>query len=277
MSYKLLVLDVDGTVTNSAKTVTEKTREAIIRLQERGVRVVIASGRAPNGVFPIAQTLHLPRFKSYILAFNGAKIVDLQTRACIYEKFLPPHIPGDLLKDSRKHRLGFLTYSDAALAAGTKPDRYMALESQISDMPIEYHRNFQVDGAHPVNGCLLTGKPAHIAQLEPVFTEKYAQETEIFRSEPCFLEIVPKGVDKGHSLKRLLRLLGIQREDVVCCGDSFNDITMIKFAGVGVAMANARDAVKEAADYVTQNDNDHDGIVEVIERYFPKKRTVYMS
>lgn len=80
-------------------------------MQERGVRLVIASGRAPNGVFPIARALHLPRFKSYILAFNGAKIVELQTRACIYEKFLPSRIPESLLKDSLKYRLGFLTYS----------------------------------------------------------------------------------------------------------------------------------------------------------------------
>lgn len=268
MAYKLLVLDVDGTVTNSQKEVTERTREAIIRLQEQGVRVVIASGRAPNGVFPVAQTLGLPRFKSYILAFNGAKIVELQNRACIYEKFLPPHIPESLLEDSQKYRLGFLTYSEATLAAGTKPDRYMALESRISDMPISYDPNFQIAGAHPVNGCLLTGKPAHIARLEPIFTEKYAQEAEIFRSEPCFLEVVPKHVDKGHSLKRLLQRLNIRREEVVCCGDSFNDIPMVKFAGVGVAMANAQDAVKEAADYVTRNDNDHDGVAEVIERYF---------
>lgn len=268
MSYQLLVVDVDGTVTNSAKEVTEKTRRAILHLQERGVRVVIASGRAPNGVFPVAQALGLPRFNSYILAFNGAKIISLQTRACVYEEFLPTHIPPGLLQDSRKYGLGFLTYSDAVLTAGTRPDQYMALESQISDMPIEYHRNFKFDAGHPVNGCLLTGNPAHIARLEPVFTEKYGQETEIFRSEPYFLEVVSKGVDKGHSLKRLLKLLNIRRDQVVCCGDSFNDITMVKFAGAGVAMANAQDAVKEVADYVTKNDNDHDGVAEVIERYF---------
>lgn len=269
MRYKLLVLDVDGTVTNSAKEVTKKTKNALLHLQERGVRVVIASGRAPNGVFPVAQSLGLPRFNSYILAFNGAKIISLKTRACLYEEFLPTHIPPGLLLDSRNYGLGFLTYSDAVLTAGTRPDRYMAMESQISDMPIEYHRNFKIDAGHPVNGCLLTGEPAYIARLEPVFVEKYAQETEIFRSEPYFLEVVPKGVDKGHSLDRLLKLLGIPWDQVVCCGDSFNDITMVQFAGVGVAMANAQSAVKDVADYVTQNDNDHDGVAEVIERYFP--------
>lgn len=268
MNYKLLVVDVDGTVTNSAKAVTKKTREAILHLQERGVRVVIASGRAPNGVFPVAQALGLPRFHSYILAFNGAKVISLQTRACVYEEFLPTHVPQGLLQDSRKYGLGFLTYSDAVLTAGTRPDRYMALESQISNMPIEYHRNFKIDAGHPVNGCLLTGEPNLIARLEPLFAAKYGEEAEIFRSEPYFLEVVPKGVDKGHSLKRLIKLLHIRREETVCCGDSFNDITMVQFAGVGVAMANAQDAVKEAADYVTRNDNDHDGVAEVIEKFF---------
>ena len=78
MDYQLLVLDVDGTATNSAKQVTEKTRDAVVRLQERGVRVVIASGRAPNGVYPVAEALKLHRFGSHILAFNGAKIIRLR-------------------------------------------------------------------------------------------------------------------------------------------------------------------------------------------------------
>ena len=164
--------------------------------------------------------------------------------------------------------MGFLTYKDDILAAGTKPDRYMALESQISAMPIEYHRNFWEKMDDSANGCLLTGKPAHIREVEPILREKYAQEVEIFRSEPCFLEVVPKDVDKAHSLKRLLKRLNIPREEVVCCGDSFNDITMIQFAGVGVAMANAQEELKQAADYVTRADNDHNGIVEVIEKFF---------
>lgn len=268
MEYQLLVLDVDGTATNSAKQVTEKTRDAVIRLQERGVQVVIASGRAPNGVYPVAEALGLPRFGSHILAFNGAKIIRLRDRACLYERTHPTYIPEELWKDSQRYHLGFLTYKDDILAAGTKPDRYMALESQISAMPIEYNRNIWEIMDDSVNGCLLTGKPARIREIEPILQEKYAQEVEMFRSEPCFLEVVPKDVDKARSLKRLIKLLGIPREAVVCCGDSFNDITMVGFAGVGVAMANAQEELKQAADYVTQADNDHDGVAEVIEKFF---------
>lgn len=268
MNYRLLVLDIDGTVTNSEKKVLEKTRESIIRLQERGVLVAIASGRAPKGVLPVAETLKLHQFGSYILAFNGAKIINCKSGECIYERHLPRHIPARLQCDAVKHQLGILIYTDNALIAGTRPDPYMDLESRISHMPIEYHTDFLSDIPSSVNGCLLTGDPESIEAIEPVLTCKYFHETEIFRSEPCFLEVVPKNVDKAYSLKHLLQLLNIRREETVCCGDSFNDISMIQFAGLGVAMANGQQALKDIADYTTRYDNDHDGIAEVIETFF---------
>lgn len=268
MGYKLLVLDIDGTVTNSDKKVTEKTRQAIINLQERGISVAIASGRAPRGVFGIAEQLRFHQFGNYILSFNGAKIINFQTQECIYEKHVPSHIPGRLWKDALKYRLGILTYSNDVLLAGTEPDPYMALESRISNMPVEYCKDFQAKVNFPVNGCLLTGQPEDIEALEPVFVQKYVHEAEIFRSEPCFLEVVPKNVDKAYSLKYLLQILGIPREQTVCCGDSFNDISMIQFAGLGVAMANAQNQLKDVANYITRQDNNHDGIAEVIERFF---------
>lgn len=268
MDYKLLVLDIDGTVTNSDKKVLEKTRKAIIKLQEKGILVAIASGRAPKGVFSIAQELELDRFGNYILSYNGAKIINFKTKECIYEKCLPRHVPGRLWKDAVKYNLGVLTYTDEVLIAGTPPDPYMDLESRISDMPIVYHADFQAAVHGPVNSCLLTGAPEDIEALEPVFSHKYFHETEIFRSEPCFLEVVPKNVDKSYSLKYLLPILGIRPEETVCCGDSFNDVTMIQFAGLGVAMANAQSKLKAVANYVTEHDNDHDGIAEVIEKFF---------
>lgn len=269
MNYRLLVLDIDGTVTNAKKEVTEITRTAVIRLQERGVRVAIASGRAPKGVISVAEQLELHRFGSYILAFNGAKIINCATWECIYEKHLPMHIPRRLWKDAVSRHLGMLTYTDKVLIAGTEPDSYMALESRISHMPIVYRPDFLSAVNFPVNGCLLTGAPETIEALEPVFIHNYFHETEIFRSEPFFLEVAPKNVDKAYSLNHLLPLLGIKREEMVCCGDSFNDISMIRFAGLGVAMANAQDSLKAVANYITARDNDHDGIAEVIETFFP--------
>lgn len=269
MSYRLLVLDIDGTVTNSNKEVTPKTREAVIRLQEKGVSVVLASGRPPMGIYPVAEKLKINEFGNYILAYNGAKLIKCSTQQCVHQDKLPSYLPSRLWKDALSYGFGLISYGDHALITGTETDEYMELESRISGLPIEYRDDF---GAYtrtiPVNECLITGNPEDLADLEPILSRKYWHDAEIFHSEPYFLEVTPKNVDKAYGIKQLLELLGVRKEDVVCCGDSFNDIKMLQYAGLGVAMANASDPIKWIADYVTVNDNDHDGIAEVIERFF---------
>ena len=268
MNYQLLVLDIDGTVTNSKKEVLKKTREAVIRIQEQGIRVVLASGRPPEGVFPIARELQLDRFGSYVLAFNGARIIDFRTRNCMFEKCLPRHIPARLLEEAGKNGIGMAAYQEGFILSGTGTNKYLELESFISGMRIEHETDPSVFSRLSVNECLLTGDPQDMENLEPVFKRRYFHEVEIFNSEPFYLEVTPKNVDKAYGLKHLLRILEIPREAMVCCGDSYNDMGMLQTAGVGVAMANAPDRVKAVADYVTVNDNDHDGIAEVIERFF---------
>ena len=106
-----------------------------------------------------------------------------------------------------------------------------------------------------------------IKKCEDELLERYGQELSIFKSEDYFLEVMPQNIDKAASLDRLIHVLGIEQKDVVCCGDGYNDISMIRYAGVGVAMSNAKDVVKEAADVITGS-NDEDGLVPVIEKYF---------
>ena len=96
MKYKLLVLDIDGTVTNSQKQVSEKTREAVIRLQEKGVPVAIASGRPPQGISYVAKALDFQTYGSYILPFNGARILNFKTKECVFERTLPLSLPARL-------------------------------------------------------------------------------------------------------------------------------------------------------------------------------------
>lgn len=268
MKYQLLVLDIDGTANNSEKQVMEKTKKRIIELQENGIRVVLASGRPPQGVVSVAYELQMDRFGSYILAYNGSKIIECGTGRCIFEKYLPRHLPVSLWKAAKEDGVGFAAYRNDAIVAGTVPDKYMELESKVSSLPIEYHENFGKYMDFPVSQCLITGEPEDLETLEPVLTYKYVHEAQVFHSEPYYLEVTPKNVDKAYGLKHLLNILNIPREEMVCCGDSFNDLTMIQFAGVGVAMANAVDRLKALADYVTVSDNDHDGVAEAIEKFF---------
>lgn len=271
MNYELLVLDIDGTVTNSDKEVLDRTREAVIRVQEKGVNVVLASGRPPEGLLPIARALRLEDFGSFLLAFNGGKIIHLKTGTCVFEKRLSGAIPMRLRRDALEHGVGMAAYREGVILAGTRPDQYLRLESRISGMPIEYHGEFGKDLSRSdftVNQCILTGEPDLLDEVEPIFFNRYCHEAQIFRSEPFYLEISPKNVDKAYGLKYLLRAIGISREKMVCCGDSYNDIRMLQYAGLGVAMKNAPESVKTVANFVTEHDNDHDGVAEVVERFF---------
>ena len=114
----------------------------------------------------------------------------------------------------------------------------------------------------------MTAPPEKAAILVEELQEKFKDVLSIYRSEPFFIEIMPKNVDKAASLDIMLTSLGITKDDVICCGDGFNDKSMIEYAGVGVAMENAQPAVKEVADYITKS-NDEDGIVHVIDKFIP--------
>ena len=121
----------------------------------------------------------------------------------------------------------------------------------------------------PVPKCLIVGDPEPLALLEEKMKKELDGQMNVFRSEPFFLELVPNGIDKAGSLSVLLDKLNMRREELVAVGDGFNDLSMIKFAGLGVAMANAQDIVKESADYITLS-NEEDGVASVVERFFMK-------
>ena len=112
----------------------------------------------------------------------------------------------------------------------------------------------------------MTAEPEAAARHVEKLNELYGDILSIYRSEPFFIEVMPKNVDKATSLDRMLETVGLTREDAICCGDGFNDISMIKYAGVGVAMANAQEEVKKSADFITDS-NDEEGIVKVIDTF----------
>ena len=145
-------------------------------------------------------------------------------------------------------------------------DEYIELESRINAMPCKAVKNFAAYGEYNLNKCLMTAEPEAAARHVEKLNELYGDILSIYRSEPFFIEVMPKNVDKATSLDRMLETVGLTREDAICCGDGFNDISMIKYAGVGVAMANAQEEVKKSADFITDS-NDEDGIVKVIDTF----------
>ena len=144
---------------------------------------------------------------------------------------------------------------------------YLELESRINRMPVAVVSSIP-DALEtcPVK-CLMLAPPEQLAPLEPIMREALGTQADVFRSEPFFLEVMPKGIDKATSIAHLIEVLGIRQEETIAAGDGYNDVSMIAYAGLGVAMANGCDAAKAAANYITTADNDHDGLAEMLERF----------
>lgn len=266
MTYKIIALDIDGTLTNSEKELTQPIKEALLDIQERGYKVVLASGRPTHGMTAIANELCLDKFGSFVISYNGARITNWNTREVIYQKTLPLSVIPDLYEHAIEGGVGIISYEDDTIITGTPIDDYVLHESKINKLDIKCVDNFPEYMNFPANKCLMTGEHEVLQKVEQKLKKKYKSLLSIYFSEPYFLEIMPQNVDKAQSLLTLLNTIGLTSEEMICCGDGFNDISMLEIAGLGIAMENAQEVVKSAADYITRS-NDEDGILYVIQKF----------
>lgn len=266
MDKKILVLDIDGTLVNSKKEITPLTRKRIIDIQEAGHIVALASGRPYPGMMGYAKEIGLDRFGGYALSFNGGRVINCKTGEIVYQNAIPCEYAKRLYSFASEQGLGLVTYQDDKVITGTAIDEYMEYEARLNYMVLRQVQDFTAYVDFDMVKCLMTAPPEIAAAKEQALKELFEPKLNVFRSEPYFIEITTQGVDKALSLGKLLERLDIPRENSICCGDGFNDLTMVKYAGIGVAMDNAQKIVKDNADYITAS-CDRDGIVEVIEKF----------
>lgn len=272
---KVLVLDIDGTLTNSRKEITPSTREAIQDIMRKGHKVILASGRPTPGMRRYEQELELEKYGGYLLSYNGGRVVECRSGEIVYQRTLPLMIVPGLYGFAKRNGCGLITYLGSTVISAFEPDEYITLEARINGLPVKPVEHFVDFVDFEIHKCLMTADSDRAALFEKELQEKYGDLVSIYRSEPFFIEIMPRNVNKASSLERMLEAIGQRRENTICCGDGFNDISMIKYAGMGVAMGNAQPEVKAAADYITAT-NDEDGLVQVINKFirgdFPEKQ-----
>lgn len=266
MKQKILVLDIDGTLTNSKKEITPKTKAALLEVQKAGHIVMLASGRPTPGMLRYADELELATYGGYLLSYNGARIINCKTGEVICQQTLPRTIIPELYTFAKENGCGLISYDGDMVISGTGLDEYIELEARINGLPIKEVDDFVAYLNYDVNKCLMTAPPEPAEKCMLALQKKFEGVLSVYRSEPFFIEVMPQNVDKAATLDTMLKIVGLNKEDTICCGDGYNDLTMISYAGIGVAMANGRDEVKAAADFVTGS-NDEDGLVEVIERF----------
>lgn len=265
MLFRMIVLDIDGTLTNSQKHITSRTREKLITFQKNGGKIVLASGRPVQGIRSYAETLRLQQFDGYILAYNGGCVIDCKTGSVVTQTTVPADYISEICEIIKDYPVGINTYEGDSIIVGQQINRYTKIEAEINHLNIKFTDDFPGYVNFDVPKCLLHGEPEVIIELEKILSEKYSGKLGIFRSEPYFLEIVPSSVDKAKSLDNLLKSIGYNTDECIAFGDGFNDISMLRFAGLGVAMQNASETVKDAADYVAGS-NDADGIAVLLQK-----------
>lgn len=264
--YKAIVLDLDGTLTNDAKEVTAKTKAALMKAQERGVTVILASGRPTYGIRSIADELEIGRYGGYVMAYNGGHICRWSDKAVIAQQELAPETVPALHEAAKGAGCEILTYQGESIAATNVRNKYVMHEAFINKMPTICYDDFPGQVIYPINKCLIVGDPKILVNLEKKISAEMAGKLSAYRSAGFFLECVPPGIDKATALDNLLKRIGIEREAAIAVGDGYNDLSMIEYAGLGVAMANAAREVQDAADYITYS-NQEDGVAHVVEKF----------
>jgi len=255
MDYKLIALDIDGTLTNSQKEITPRTRYALMEAQKQGKKIILASGRHPVGIMPIAKDLMLDRFGGFIMAFNGGRIINCETGETMVSKLFPLEYLPDIVNVLKDSNITINTYDDRRIISDNKVNDYTYVERDVIKAEMVVVDDFISSVRFDINKILLAGEP---------------DELDKYQSAPYFLEIMPFGVTKGSMLPLLLDKLKIKREELAAFGDNYNDMTMIGYAGFGVAMGNAETDVKKIADYICES-NDNDGIANTLDKFVLKQ------
>lgn len=271
MNYKLIALDLDGTLKNSENKITPKTKEALIKAQQQGVKVVLASGRPTPGLRHEAKELELDKYEGYLLSFNGAHVSDYKTKETIYEQTLTIEEAKKAYDRAKEYHLACMTYENDVVVTEDESDEYVIVEGNINDISVKKIESFKDNLKDPIHKVLLTGKPDFVASIVEEFKEPFGDSLSIYRSAPFFIEVMAQGIDKAASLDRLAKSLGIKQEEVMAFGDGYNDLSMIEYAGMGISMANGVEGVKERANYITLS-NDEDGIAYALEKFLKEDK-----
>ena len=267
---KVLALDLDGTLTNSQKEVTPRTRAALDAAIAKGVTLVLASGRPTAGITPLAKDLGLDKKGGCILSYNGGKIVDCRTGETLVEKTLDAAVIPELCAFAAAQDVAIITYNKEGVVTERPDDPWALRECFTCKLPMTGVDDLAKYVDYPICKMLITLDPARRDEVWAAGRQQFDGRIDLYPSSPFFIEAVPLGVAKDGSLAALLERMGLTRENLMACGDGLNDRSMIAYAGVGVAMQNAEDPVKDCADYVTAADNDHDGVAEAVEKFILK-------
>lgn len=264
--YKLIAVDMDGTLLKEDKTISNATIKAINKARAKGVKVVLASGRPIEGLERYLDELNLVSPEDYVLSYNGALVQNTATKEVISRTVLKGSDLHYLYNISKELGVNIHSFSTKEGLITPKMSKYTEVEAEINGIEVKVTDFEPISNEEEMVKIMMIDEPEVLqAAVDKMPKEVYEKYT-VVRSAPYFLEFLNKAANKGEGVRALAENLGLTKEQVICIGDAGNDLHMIQFAGLGVAMGNAFEEIKEIADYVTKS-NEEDGVAHVIEKF----------
>lgn len=276
MEKHLLFLDLDGTLLNDKKEITPGNRAALNAALERGHGVIITTGRPLKSAMNHARKLQLDKPGCYLVSYNGAVIYDWAKQEQIYNCTLSYDSVNRIFDYVNATGIHVQTYDTWDVLVEPRCDNHIV--RRYCDGTIDFrvigdvHTDLKEE---PVKILIIdfdNKKP--LEDIQTWVLENMAEDVECFFSSNAYLEVVPRNIRKGEAVKMLCQILQVPVRNAVAVGDEANDLSMIVEAGTGVAMCNGIPAVRAAANYITKNDNNHDGVAEVVEAFLYEAVTV---
>ncbi|RDY25694.1 sugar-phosphatase [Romboutsia weinsteinii] len=266
--YKLIALDIDGTLLNSEKKITPEVFKSIQEAKKNGAKVVLSTGRPLPGVTPLLEELNLTDEGDYVICFNGALVQEVKNKNIISDVEMELEDFKVIYNDICKKHNSYIHINTPTnvITPFEVPSEYTVLESNLNNIPIVYKSEDEIDESIKFCKVMIIDQPEKLEEIIPQIPKEFFEKYTIVRSAPFFLEFLNKGANKGIALKALCNTIDLPIEQAIAVGDEENDQHMIKFAGLGVAMGNARESIKEIADYVTDTNNNH-GVAKVINKF----------
>jgi len=283
MAIRVILLDIDGTLTNSEKKITPKTKAALLNAQESGVILALSSGRPDHGLYKWAEELEMTSHGGLFICYNGGKVMNCQTGEVLFDQPLPVEDGQAVLEHLKKFEVvpmisrGEYMYvtdvfqHDIRPGMPTLPEIFnvMQYEARGNGYLLCEKRDLAAFADFPLNKILTYGSPAYLQKHWQEMSAPFEGRLNAMFTAPFYFEYTAKGVDKAKAIDSALSPMGYQSSEMIAFGDAQNDSSMLRYAGIGVAMGNAVKEVKEIADEVTAS-NDEDGIALSLYRHLPE-------
>lgn len=270
MSAQILFTDLDGTLLDDEKAITPGNRRAIEEALALGKRIVVTSGRPLSSSLDQARRLGVAEPGCYVIAYNGAEIYDCGRGEAVFRRTLDMEDLYAVFDEAGRRGVYIQTYDRKQVLLEERCDQLTA-KWYCDRLGMTFHviEDVRRDLTEaPVKALLIDRSESGILEeMKDWINRNLAGRVDCFHSSAFFLEVVATGINKGMAVEELCRLLDIPIAESVAAGDESNDVSMIRAAGVGAAMVNGVQAAKDAADYVTRRDNNHDGVEEIIRKF----------